>query len=119
MDHFKKQLCLTGFFFSDMVVSLDFYFYLSFVLPVEIHSMSLQTLLTLVSSNVQSAEPMEIDNFKGDLYFCPECKSVILNEVTELRDRSICCDFCKLCWFYKQTCKVFNNGIVKHDLSLI
>ena len=108
---FQETTVFDRFFFSDMVVGLEFYFYLSFVLPVEIHSMSLQTLLILESSNVQSAEPMEIDNFKGDLYFCPECKSVILNEVTELRDRSIWCDFCKL-WHHFH-CVSFTNTHAK------
>ena len=52
-------------FFSDMLIYLDFFKH-SFVVR---HSRSLQTLLTLESSNVQSADPTEIDKFKGDIHF--------------------------------------------------
>ena len=61
-----------------MLVSLEFYFHHSFALSTEIHSRSLQTLLILESWNVQSR------------------KSIILNKMIELRDRSIYRDFCKL-----------------------
>ena len=71
MDHFKSQQCLTGFFHTCLSV-LNFYFYHSFVQPTKIGSRSLQTLLTLESSKVQSAEPMEIDILKGDTLFWPE-----------------------------------------------
>jgi hypothetical protein len=90
-----------------MLASLEF-FYNAFVLP-EIRSKSLQTLLTQENSHVQAAEPMEID-LKGDTYFCPECKRVIQNEVTELKDRSICCDMCKL-WHHFHCVGITNKNV--------
>ena len=86
-------------------------FYFSFVLP-EINSRSLQTLLRQESSNFNpSAEPMDIEShMKGDIYFCPECNMVVKNEVTELKDRSICCDLCKL-WYHFNCVGITNKSV--------
>lgn len=74
-----------------MSSNLEF-FYHSFVLP-DIHSRTLQRLLTQESLNDQPPEPMEIDkvHVEGETYFRPECNMVIMNEVTKLKERSIYC----------------------------
>lgn len=97
---FYENIVFDQHFYSEMSSNLEF-FYHSFVLP-EIHSRSLQHLLTQESLNVHTPEPMEIDNkvhVDGETYFCPECNMVVMNEVTKLKERSIYCDECRL-WYH-------------------
>ena len=68
----------------------------------EIHSRSLQTLLILESSNVHiSRANRNWHSFR---------KSVILNEVTELRDLNNCWDFCKL-WHHFHCVGITNKYV--------
>ena len=50
------------------------------------------------------------DESSGDIFFCPECRLQIQNEIVHVRDRSICCDTCLL-WFHFSCAGIRNKDL--------
>ncbi|XP_062572904.1 uncharacterized protein LOC134234867 [Saccostrea cucullata] len=92
---FTENIEYNETYFTDILKSLQ-YFFFSFVLP-ELKSYSIEKSLV--------EEAMEVDEnaniIEGETYFCPCCNRVIVNNVTALKDRSICCDLCGLWYHFK------------------
>lgn len=92
---FTERIWHNDAYFSDILKSLQ-YFFFSFVL---------QELKTHSIENSLLDEPMEVnenvDDVEGDAYFCPCCNHVIVNHVSALKDRSICCQLCSLWYHYR------------------
>ena len=79
----------------------------------EIHSSSLQTLLILESSNVQSTEPMEIDILKDDTYFCPDKASYWMklpsSETLTIVGIFVSCGITSIVLVLQTNTQMFNN----------
>ncbi|KAK3082973.1 hypothetical protein FSP39_010413 [Pinctada imbricata] len=107
---YDEQITFDRDFYSEMLANLDFFYY-SFVLP-EIKSRSLRTMMQQVSCNsADTPEPMEVDDHQdGDTYFCPHCNFKVANEVIDIKDRSICCDSCKL-WYHFSCVGITNKNL--------